>query len=142
MDLRVVPEMYDGVAWDNPIEYIGQFPTIPLHRGEVPEMGLIFKRLFDALFSALVLVAISPLLLAIAIAIKLDSPGPVFYSSERIGKKGSVFCCIKFRTMVLDAETHRAEIMHMNERDGVLFKVLRRSARHPAGTLPAQVLAR
>jgi lipopolysaccharide/colanic/teichoic acid biosynthesis glycosyltransferase len=62
-------------------------------------------------------------LLAIAIAIKLDSPGPVFYFSERIGKKGRVFRCIKFRTMVRDAEKRRADVMHMNERDGVLFKI-------------------
>src|SRR5580698_6228351 len=40
VDLRVVPDMYDGLAWNSPIEYIGQFPTIPLHRGEVPEIGL------------------------------------------------------------------------------------------------------
>ena len=123
VDLRVVPDMYDGVAWNSPIEYIGQFPTIPLHRGEVPEIGLVFKRVFDMIFSALALVVLSPLLLAIAIAIKLDSPGPVFYTSERIGKKGVVFRCIKFRTMVRDAEQRRAEIMHMNERDGVLFKI-------------------
>jgi exopolysaccharide biosynthesis polyprenyl glycosylphosphotransferase len=123
VDLRVVPDMYDGVAWDSPIEYIGQFPTIPLHRGEVPELGLFFKRVFDTVFSALALVALSPLLVAIAIAVKLDSPGPVFYTSERIGKKGLVFSCIKFRTMVRDAETRRAEVMHMNERDGVLFKI-------------------
>jgi lipopolysaccharide/colanic/teichoic acid biosynthesis glycosyltransferase len=45
------------------------------------------------------------------------------YSSERIGKKGVVFHCTKFRTMVRDAEKRRADIMHMNERDGVLFKV-------------------
>jgi exopolysaccharide biosynthesis polyprenyl glycosylphosphotransferase len=123
VDLRVVPDMYDGVAWDNPIEYIGQFPTIPLHRGEVPEMGLLFKRVFDTVFSLLVLSVTWPLLLAVAIAVKLDSRGPVFYCSERIGKKGVVFRCIKFRTMVRDAEVRRAEIMHMNERDGVLFKV-------------------
>ena len=123
VDLRVVPDVYDGVAWNSPIEYIGQFPTIPLHRGEVPELGLVFKRVFDTVFSTLVLVALSPLLVAIAIAVKLDSPGPVFYTSERIGKKGVVFRCIKFRTMVRDAETRRAEVMHMNEREDVLFKI-------------------
>jgi exopolysaccharide biosynthesis polyprenyl glycosylphosphotransferase len=123
VDLRVVPDMYDGAAWYNPIEYIGQFPTIPLHRGEVPELGLFFKRVFDTVFSTLTVVLLSPFLLAIAIAIKLDSRGPVLYTSERIGKKGVVFRCFKFRTMVRDAEKHRAEIMHMNERDGVLFKV-------------------
>jgi len=123
VDLRVVPDMYDGLAWNSPIEYIGQFPTIPLHCGHVPELGLIFKRAFDIVFSTVALAVLSPVLVAIAIAIKLDSPGPILYSSERIGKKGVVFHCTKFRTMVQDAEKRRSEIMHMNERDGVLFKI-------------------
>jgi exopolysaccharide biosynthesis polyprenyl glycosylphosphotransferase len=123
VDLRVVPEMFDGMACGTGIEYIGQFPTMPLHRGEVPEIGLLFKRVFDTVFSVLALIVIAPVLVAVAIAIKIDSPGPVFYASERIGKKGVVFRCVKFRTMVRDADKRRAEIMHMNERDGVLFKV-------------------
>jgi len=123
VDLRVVPDMYDGLAWNSPIEYIGQFPTIPLHRGKVPELALVLKRGMDILFSSAVLILLSPLLLAIALCIKLDSMGPVFYSSERIGKKGRVFKCKKFRTMVRDADIKRADIMHMNERDGVLFKI-------------------
>ena len=123
VDLRVVPDMYDGMPWNSPVEYIGQFPTIPLHRGRVPEIGLFFKRVFDTVFSLLTLMALAPLLAAIALAIKLDSPGPVFYASDRIGKKGVVFRCIKFRTMVRDADLRRGEIMHMNERDDVLFKI-------------------
>jgi exopolysaccharide biosynthesis polyprenyl glycosylphosphotransferase len=123
VDLRVVPDLYGGLAWNSPIEYIGQFPTIPLHRGYVPEIGLLIKRGVDIVFSALALILLSPVLLAIAIAVKLDSPGPIFYSSERIGKKGRVFRCTKFRTMVRDAERRRADVMHMNERDGVLFKI-------------------
>ena len=123
IDIRVVPDMYDGLAWNSPIEYIGQFPTIPLHCGRVPEVSLAIKRLFDIFFSAAVLLCLSPLLLLIAIIIKIDSPGPVFYLSERIGKKGRVFRCVKFRTMVRDAEKRRAEILHMNERDGILFKI-------------------
>src|SRR5271157_4766101 len=123
VDLRVVPDMYDGLAWNSPIEYIGQFPTIPLHRGHVPEIGLLMKRGLDIVFSSLALTVLSPVLLAIAIVVKLDSHGPVFYSSERIGKKGRVFRCTKFRTMVRDAEKRRGDVMHMNERDGVLFKI-------------------
>lgn len=123
VDLRVVPDLYDGLAWTSPIEYIGQFPTIPLHCGKVPEIGLVLKRGFDILFSGLVLLALLPFLAVIALIIKLDSPGPVFYTSERIGKRGIVFHCAKFRTMVRDAEQRRAEILHMNERDDVLFKI-------------------
>ncbi len=123
VDLRVVPDIYDGVAWNSPVEYIGQFPTIPLHSGRVPEIGLILKRGMDMVLASAMLVLLSPLLLIIALAVKLDSRGPVLYSSERLGKKGRVFRCIKFRTMVRDAEKRRAEVMHMNERDGVLFKI-------------------
>ncbi len=122
VDLRVVPDMYSGLAWNNPIEYIGQFPTIPLHFGRIHEAGLALKRAFDLVFSAAVLILLAPVLVAIALAIRFGSPGPVFYTSERIGKKGRVFGCLKFRTMVQDADERRAEVLHMNERDGVLFK--------------------
>jgi exopolysaccharide biosynthesis polyprenyl glycosylphosphotransferase len=123
LDVRVVPEMYDGLAWNRPIEYIGQFPTIPLHRGEVPELELVLKRGFDIAISGLALAILAPLMLLVAIAVKLDSTGPVFYVSERIGKKGCVFRCTKFRTMVRDADERLTELLHMNERDGILFKV-------------------
>jgi exopolysaccharide biosynthesis polyprenyl glycosylphosphotransferase len=123
VDLRVIPDLYDGLAWGTPIEYVGQFPTIRLHCGAVPEPGLLLKRGLDILLSAVALVLLSPLLLAVALAVKLDSCGPVFYLSERIGKRGRIFRCMKFRTMVHDAETRRAEVIHMNERDGVLFKI-------------------
>jgi exopolysaccharide biosynthesis polyprenyl glycosylphosphotransferase len=115
--------MYDGLTWNSPVEYIGQFPTIPLHCGHAPEAELALKRVFDIVFSSLSLILLSPVMLVIALAIKLDSRGSVFYFSERIGKKGRVFRCIKFRTMVLDAEKRRAGVMHMNEREGVLFKI-------------------
>lgn len=123
IDMRVVPDMYDGLAWNSPVEYIGLFPTIPLQYRHIPEAALVLKRLVNILLSSTILLALSPLLLAIAFAVKMDSPGPVFYLSERIGKKGRVFGCIKFRTMVSDAEKRLADIMHMNERDGVLFKI-------------------
>ncbi len=123
IDLRVVPDLYDGFGWNDDIEYIGQFPTIPLLRGDVPVVELIFKRVVDVALSLLALVLLSPVLFAIAIAVKLDSPGPVFYLSERIGKKARIFKCVKFRTMVRDADRHRSAIMHMNEREGILFKI-------------------
>ncbi|HEY1987107.1 MAG TPA: sugar transferase [Terracidiphilus sp.] len=123
VDLRVIPDMYDGLAWNRQIEYIGQFPTISLHRGHVPELALVVKRILDVLISTAILILLSPLLLVLAIAIKLDSPGPLLYISERIGKKGRVFGCIKFRTMVRDAESIRANILSMNERRGILFKI-------------------
>jgi exopolysaccharide biosynthesis polyprenyl glycosylphosphotransferase len=123
VDIRVVPDLYDGLAWNSPIEYIGQFPTLPLHRGEVPMLGMVMKRILDIVASSVTLVLTWPVLIAIAIAVRADSDGPIFYMSERIGKKGRVFRCIKFRTMVSDAEKRRTEVLHMNERDAVLFKI-------------------
>jgi exopolysaccharide biosynthesis polyprenyl glycosylphosphotransferase len=123
IDLRVIPDMYGGLAWKRQIEYIGEFPTIPLHCSHFPELALMFKRSLDIIFAASALLILSPVLLLISIAIKLDSPGPILFVSERIGKKGRVFGCIKFRTMVPDAEKKRSQILSMNERDGILFKV-------------------
>jgi exopolysaccharide biosynthesis polyprenyl glycosylphosphotransferase len=123
VDIRVVPDLYDGLAWNSPIEYIGQFPTIPLHRGEVPILGMALKRMLDIVASSVAIVLLMPVLAAIAIAVRADTAGPIFYASERIGKKGRVFRCFKFRTMVPDAERRRTEVLHMNERDTVLFKI-------------------
>jgi exopolysaccharide biosynthesis polyprenyl glycosylphosphotransferase len=124
VDLRVIPDMYEGQALANPIEYIGQFPTIPLHHGRLPEISLVIKRVLDVVISSLVLLILAPVLFALAIAIKLDSSGPIFYLSKRIGKKGYVFRCIKFRTMIADADKRLSDLMHLNERDGVLFKIV------------------
>jgi exopolysaccharide biosynthesis polyprenyl glycosylphosphotransferase len=123
VDLRLVPEMYGGLTWNSPVEYIGQFPTIPLHRGEVPELSLVLKRFLDLTISLGMLLLLAPFLLLIALAIKLDSRGPVLYGAERIGKRARVFRCLKFRTMVRDAEQRRESMQHMNERDAVLFKI-------------------
>jgi exopolysaccharide biosynthesis polyprenyl glycosylphosphotransferase len=121
--LRVLPEMYDSLTLNTSIEYIGQFPTIPLHRGQVPGVRMLLKRGLDVVFSTMALIFLSPLFLLISILIKLDSPGPALYASERVGKKGRVFRCLKFRTMVSDAEERRVDLLHKNERDGVLFKI-------------------
>ena len=72
------PISYDGLAWSAPIEYVGQFPTMPLHRHHIPVAGLLMKRGLDILVSVLALIVLSPLILFIIIAIRLDSPGPNF----------------------------------------------------------------
>jgi lipopolysaccharide/colanic/teichoic acid biosynthesis glycosyltransferase len=94
-----------------------------LHRRETPVIGLFLKRVLDVLLSSVALMTLAPLIAAICVAVMFDSPGPIFYCSDRIGKKGRVFRCIKFRTMVADADLRREEVLHMNERDGVLFKI-------------------
>jgi exopolysaccharide biosynthesis polyprenyl glycosylphosphotransferase len=123
IDVRVVPDLYDGLAWNAPVEYIGQFPTIPLHRRDFPIGAFLLKRLLDITLSLLALLVASPLMVAIAIAIRMDSEGSIFYRAQRIGRKGRTFCCFKFRTMVQNADNLKADLEHMNERDSVLFKI-------------------
>jgi lipopolysaccharide/colanic/teichoic acid biosynthesis glycosyltransferase len=69
------------------------------------------------------LILCAPLMITIALLIKVDSPGPVFYRAQRVGRKGRTFTCYKFRTMVDKAEKLRRGLEHRNERDGVLFKI-------------------
>ena len=77
----------------------------------------------DIVVSVLGLVLLGPLLLIIALAIKVESPGPLLYRSRRIGSKGREFTCLKFRTMVADADEQRPNVEHLNERTAVLFKI-------------------
>ena len=123
IEVRVVPDLYDGLAWNAPVEFIGQFPTIPLHQREFPRGAFLIKRVLDVLLSTLALLAMTPVMLLIALLIRMDSPGPIFYRAARIGRKGRTFTCYKFRTMVARADKMREDLAHKNERDGILFKM-------------------
>ena len=88
-----------------------------------PAAGRIVKRALDVVVSTAALIALSPVLLAIAIAIRLSSSGGVIYASERVTCQGRVFRFYKFRTMVANAEALKPLLEHRNERDRVLFKI-------------------
>jgi lipopolysaccharide/colanic/teichoic acid biosynthesis glycosyltransferase len=85
----------------------------------------VCKRGMDVLMSTVGLVLLLPIFLVLAVMIKLDSPGPAFYCSERIGKYGRCFYCYKFRTMAANADARRVELSHLNERTEILFKIAR-----------------
>jgi exopolysaccharide biosynthesis polyprenyl glycosylphosphotransferase len=123
IEVRVVPDLYDGLAWNAPVEFIGQFPTIPLHQREFPRGAFLIKRVLDVFLSSLALLVLSPVMLGIALLIRMDSKGPVFYRAARIGRKGRTFTCLKFRTMVANADMLKEDLEHKNERDGILFKM-------------------
>jgi exopolysaccharide biosynthesis polyprenyl glycosylphosphotransferase len=123
IEVRVVPDLYDGLAWNAPVEFIGQFPTIPLHQREFPRGAFLIKRVLDVFLSSLALLVLSPVILLIALLIRMGSPGPVFYRAARIGRKGRTFTCLKFRTMVANADEMKEDLAHKNERDGILFKM-------------------
>jgi exopolysaccharide biosynthesis polyprenyl glycosylphosphotransferase len=85
--------------------------------------GLILRRIVDITFSAIAVLFLWPLLLVIALAIKLESPGPVIYLSLRAGKNGQPFLCYKFRTMFDGADELRDSLRPFNERQDPFFKI-------------------
>jgi exopolysaccharide biosynthesis polyprenyl glycosylphosphotransferase len=124
LEILVIPGFYDGITPEASIEYLGDFPVVALHRRDEKVIAAFLKRVSDVVLSVTALLVTLPMLLVIAIAIKLDSAGPVFYVSDRIGKKGRVFRCLKFRTMVADAEMRKLALVAQNERSGgILFKM-------------------
>ncbi len=86
-------------------------------------LDFVVKRTFDLVVSLLILILISPLLLAIGVAIRITSSGPVIYRSRRPGVGGVPFDCLKFRTMYQDAEHQQGELEDMNEANGAIFKI-------------------
>lgn len=121
--VHVIPDLYDGLAWGARLDYLGDFPTLTVVHRTIPALSLAVKRFIDIIGSAFALTILSPLLVLLAIIVKLDSPGPIFYASRRLGRKGRPFSCYKFRTMVADADSQKAKLQHLNERDGILFKI-------------------
>ena len=94
----------------------------------VPAFGLsrssqVVKRCFDLAVAGLGVALLTPLFAAIAIAIKLGSPGPVFFRQARIGRRGRQFMMIKFRSMTVDAEARKANLIELNEAGRGLFKL-------------------
>lgn len=90
----------------------------------VVRAAYLVKRLFDMSVSAILLILLSPLFLGCAIAIRIDSPGPLFFKQNRVGRWGKLFQMWKFRSMYIDAESRKKELEAKNEMNGgVLFKM-------------------
>ncbi|HEY3021973.1 MAG TPA: exopolysaccharide biosynthesis polyprenyl glycosylphosphotransferase [Solirubrobacteraceae bacterium] len=98
-------------------------PLIGVRRFGLTRTQRLAKRAFDLAGGLYALLVAAPVLAFLALAIKLDSPGPVFFRQPRVGRDGSVFCIFKFRTMVADAEARKAELGAQNEAGGGLFKI-------------------
>lgn len=104
VDVKVFPDLFQIMASEVSIGDLNGLPLMSIRDVALRGWRLTLKRAVDLGFSALVLVLAAPFLLLIALLIKLDSEGPVFYSQERVGLDGLAFPCIKFRTMRSDAE--------------------------------------
>lgn len=123
IDVTIVAELFGFDPAAVTLEKLGNIPLLSLSEQQVPTFGLLLKRALDLTVSLVVLLLAAPLLTAIAIAIKLDSPGPVFYGAARIGLKGYQFQCWKFRTMVADADQIKEALRQRNQRQGAFFKI-------------------
>ncbi len=93
----------------------------------------LLKRTFDFVVSNLLLVVLSPLMLVLAVAVAISSPGSVFYRSIRPGVLGEPFACLKFRTMYSDADQRQADMESLNEANGALFKIRHDPRMTPVG---------
>jgi exopolysaccharide biosynthesis polyprenyl glycosylphosphotransferase len=125
-----------------PRMHMRPFIGLPLLHVEEPEFTgarRLVKEVVDRLGAGLALLAIAPMLLVVALAVRLDSVGPVLFRQVRIGRDGREFSMLKFRTMVADAEEQRAALLDRNEKaDGLLFKI----ADDPRVTRVGRVLRR
>ncbi|SEP86562.1 Undecaprenyl-phosphate galactose phosphotransferase, WbaP/exopolysaccharide biosynthesis polyprenyl glycosylphosphotransferase [Arthrobacter sp. OV608] len=83
----------------------------------------VAKRLFDVVVSGLLILATAPILLLVALLVRLDSKGPILFRQERVGIEGKPFRMLKFRSMVVDAEDQLQKLASKNEGSGVLFKM-------------------
>ena len=109
VEFRIAPSLFNCLPRKTEIDQIGVLPMIRLFREPLSSGARILKRTFDLATSALVIILLLPLWLLIALLIKLDSRGPIFYTQERVGMDGRLFLLYKFRTMIADSdpELHR-----------------------------------
>ncbi|MCS6880089.1 MAG: sugar transferase [Oscillochloridaceae bacterium] len=121
--VHMVPSVLDLIFARTPVETVGGIPLISLRESALTEPQRILKRLFDIFASATLLLLLSPLMLLIALLIKLESPGPVFFMQERIGEQGRRFKMIKFRSMYQDAERRWHEVARRDEQGNLIHKM-------------------
>ena len=104
VDFTIVPGVYEIVTSRVNVDDIDGIPVIGLKESPLQGFNLLLKRAFDLTLSAVLLIILSPLLLALLIAIKLNSKGPVLYNQERVGQDNKILTMYKFRSMHMDAE--------------------------------------
>lgn len=121
--LRIMADLYDLEVARVSLMQLDTIPLLTLEPVALDEGKLFFKRLIDVVSVSLSLPLLLPLMACIALAIKLDSPGPVFFVQERVGLKKRRFKMFKFRSMYLGSEERLRELEHLNEAKGPIFKM-------------------
>jgi exopolysaccharide biosynthesis polyprenyl glycosylphosphotransferase len=123
VDLVVAPALTDVAGPRVHVRPVSGLQLLYVEQPEFTGPTRVVKEAFDRFTAAVALVAISPFLLLIAVAVRLTSSGPVIFRQVRVGREGAMFTVYKFRTMVVDAERRLGEIWDDNEGNGVLFKI-------------------
>ena len=123
VDLLVAPALTNVTGTRISIRPIAGIPLLHVDEPELSGGRRIVKGTFDRVVATSAIIAVAPLLVGIAIAVRLTSRGPAIFRQERIGRDGTTFKVWKFRSMLLDAEQRQAELLHSNEHDGPLFKM-------------------
>lgn len=121
--LMVAPGVMDVARSRLVMRPIDGLPLLHIDKPQYRGAKRIRKRTFDFCFATAALLITLPVFIVTAVAIKMTSRGPIFYSSERIGIDGKPFSMLKFRTMVEGADEDIAELLQANECDGLLFKI-------------------
>jgi len=121
--VRVVPDLFQMAFSRVAVENLNGIPLLGTREPLLRDWQVFLKRVLDVLMASIVLVVLSPVLLIIAVAIRLDSPGPAIFKQRRVGRGGVEFTCFKFRSMFCDAESRVALLRDQNEATGPLFKM-------------------
>ncbi|MCB0108689.1 MAG: sugar transferase, partial [Caldilineaceae bacterium] len=121
--IRIAPDYISLAFFGATVESLGGIPLIGLRDPAINELQRFIKRLFDILFSSAALLLSLPLWLTIALAIKLEDGGPVFYFADRVGENGHLFKMLKFRSMVVNADKLQEQINNVNEQGQIVHKV-------------------
>ena len=135
MPVRILPALWHQKECFLSMEVCQGVPFLTMRTSNFNAAGLLYKRMLDiigGLVGSLVFLLIFPF---VALAIKLDSRGPVLFKQERMGQHGRVFRLIKFRTMCADAEAKKAGLMEKNQMNGAIFKLEDDPTNHPHGTI-------
>jgi len=118
----LVPDLLEIRMGEVQMDHHLGIPAYRIKHASLTQANFLSKRVFDVLFSFLVLAATAPLWLAICVLIKLDSPGPILFKQARYGYRRKVFHAFKFRTMVADAEKNIDSVKDLNDQKGAFFK--------------------
>jgi exopolysaccharide biosynthesis polyprenyl glycosylphosphotransferase len=127
--VSIVPRYFEIFTSHATLDDVEGMPVVTLPPMRLGRSARVLKRGVDVIAASVALILLAPVFAVVAVLIRLDSKGPAFYRQPRRGRNGSTFSIVKFRSMYTGAEAKRAEVLHMNEVDGPLFKIKGRDPR-------------